>query len=588
MSAIDDVKQRADIVSVVGQYTSLAKAGRMLRGLCPFHSEKTPSFFVYPERQSWHCFGACSAGGDVFSFVMKKENLDFAGALRLLAERLGVTLPSRIERDPEKEKKDRAYRINEAAARYFHVQLLNSPAAEKARQYLARRGVSPDTIARFQLGFSPDSWESLKQHLVEVGYAENEAVEAGVIIAGENGRTHDRFRGKLMFPIADDRGHVTGFGARVLDDSLPKYVNSPQSAIFDKSGSLYGINLAAPAIRQQEAAIIVEGYMDVIIAHQYGFGNVIASMGTAITDRQVNILKKLSRNLALALDSDSAGEEAMLRCVAHENLLESELKVVLLPEGKDPDEVIKEDAGVWTRLVGQAKPVIDYTFDMVSSRLDMTSAMGKSAAADRLLPIVAGIKDPVRQAHYLAKLAALVKVDQKRLQAEMRRAKGPDKSGVGKQESRAGGTKTALSNPREEYCLALLLRYPDLKESRDSGQSLLPEYFANSENREVFLALLHCSDVPSLKERLDESMWEHIDSIAGRDIPPAQIEQKYCDCVLLLQREFLRSLAGKRAETLALEKEQGGRAAEAARQQEHGLEIEEQLREVFTPRTQRR
>lgn len=585
MSTIDDVKQRADIVSVIGQYATLVKAGRNLRALCPFHNEKSPSFFVYPERQNWHCFGACNTGGDVFAFIMKKENLDFAGALRLLAERVGVAITSKLERDPEKDKKDRQYRINEAAAKYFHTQLLTLPAAEKARQYLDKRGVSPDTIVRFQLGFSPDSWETLKQHLSSIGYSESEMVEAGVIIAGEDGRTHDRFRGKLMFPIADDRGHVTGFGARVLDDSLPKYVNSPQSPVFDKSGSLYGINLAAPAIRQQEAAIIVEGYMDVIIAHQYGFGNVIASMGVAITDKQVNILKKLSRNLALALDSDSAGEEAMLRCIPYENILESELKVVLLPEGKDPDEVIKEDSGTWHNLVSQATPVLDYTFDIVKAGLDMKTAAGKSLAVERLLPIVAGIKDPVRQGHYLVKLAALVNVDQKRLQAEMNKTKSAPSHRTKTPEARTQGKRAVLSNPREEYCLALLLRYPELK-----GQtgSLLPDYFASSENREIFLALLQAGDAAALKERLDESLWEHVDTIAGRDIPPLQIEEKYVDCVLRLKESFLRSLAEKRAETLALEREQGGAAAELARQQEQGLEIEEQLREVLTPKSQRR
>ncbi|MBI2852259.1 MAG: DNA primase [Chloroflexi bacterium] len=585
MTIIDDVKQRADIISVIGQYASLAKAGRNMRALCPFHTEKTPSFFVYPEQQSWHCFGACNTGGDVFSFVMKKENVDFAGALRLLAEKVGVTITSRVERDPERDKKERLHRINEAAAKYFHTQFLSSPAAEKAGQYIGKRGVSPDTITRFHLGFSPDSWEGLKQHLSEIGYAENELLDAGLVIAGDDGKTHDRFRGRLMFPIADDRGHTIGFGARVLDDSLPKYVNSPQSPVFDKSGSLYGLNLAAPAIRQQDAAVIVEGYMDVIIAHQYGFANVVASMGTAITDKQVNLLKRLSRNLALALDSDAAGEEAMLRCVAYENLLDSELKVVLLPKGKDPDEVIKEDSGTWLRLIGQARPVLDYTFDMVSAGLDMTSARGKSAAADRLLPLVAEIKDVVRRGHYLLKLASLVGVNARSLEAEARKTKSGQGKRAHAQESPPKGRRSVLSNPREEYCLALLLRYPEL---RAQGESLLPEYFAGSENREIFLALMQSNDVASLKEKLDESMCEHVDVIAGRNIPPTQIEQKYCDCVLRLKEAFLRSLAEKRAEILALEKETGGRAAEAAKEQEYGLEIKEKLQEVFAPRPQRR
>ena len=292
MSAIDEVKQRTDIVDVVSQYTALKKAGRNLTALCPFHSEKHPSFFVYPEQQSWHCFGACNTGGDVFSFVMRKEGVGFGEALRLLAQRAGVSLPSRMEREGGREEKEELYQINEAAARYFNNLLLNSPAAEKVRSYVTSRGFLPQTVTDFQLGFSLDSWEALKQYLLERGHSEDKILEAGLLIEAENGKTHDRFRGKLMFPIRDIKGRIIGFGARALDDSLPKYTNSPQTPTFDKSGSLYGIDLAAMAIRQQDTAIIMEGYMDVITAHQNGVTNVVASMGTAVTETQVNTLKK--------------------------------------------------------------------------------------------------------------------------------------------------------------------------------------------------------------------------------------------------------------------------------------------------------
>ena len=238
MSSIEEVKQRIDIVEVVSQYVSLAKSGRTFRGLCPFHSEKTPSFFVYPEQQSWHCFGACNSGGDVFSFVMKKENVDFGEALRLLAQRAGVSLPTRFEPSVKRDEKEKIHQVNEAAAQYFHNLLLNSPAAEKARGYLAGRGLSPETIASFQLGFSLNSWEALRQHLMDIGYTKDEILSAGLIIEAEAGEAHDRFRNRLMFPISDIRGRVTGFGARVLDDSLPKYLNSPQTLIFDKSNFL--------------------------------------------------------------------------------------------------------------------------------------------------------------------------------------------------------------------------------------------------------------------------------------------------------------------------------------------------------------
>jgi DNA primase len=585
MSIIDEVKQGTDIVAVIAQYTTLSKAGRALRALCPFHSEKHPSFFVYPEQQSWHCFGACSTGGDVFSFLMKKENIDFGETLRLLAQRAGVTIPSKLGKDPEKGKKERLYQVNEAATRYFHSQLLSSPLAEKARQYLTNRTVLDKAITDFQLGFSPNSWEALKRHLSKMGYTDDELLDAGLIIASADGKARDRFRGRLMFPIRDDRGHTTGFGTRVLDNSSPKYINSPQTPIFDKSGSLYGINLAASAIRQLNQAVIVEGYFDVVIAHQYGFTNVVASMGTAITDKQVNILKRLTGNLVLALDADSAGEEAMLRCVSYENTLDSELKVILLPEGKDPDDVIKENTSTWQELAGRATPVVDYTFDINAAKLDLTTASDKSLAARRLLPIIAEIKDMVRQSHYLQKLASLINVSGRNLEAELRKTNGAQEKRLSKREILTPRpiSGSLLSNPLEEYCLTLLLRCPELKEQ---SESLLPEYFDNSENREIFLAWQQVNpNISQLRDKLDASIQEHLEAIANKDIPAGQIKQKYIDCILNLRKRFLQNLEIKRAEVLLSERELGGTAAELAKQEEQGIEVKTRLLEIFIQKT---
>ena len=379
MSAIDEVKQKIDIAEVIGQYTALKKAGRNLTALCPFHSEKHPSFMVYPEQQSWHCFGACNTGGDVFAFLMKKENLDFPEALRQLAQRSGVTLPSKPAFQGTKEDKEEFFQINEAASLYFHNLLINSGAAETARKYIEKRGFTRQTVTDFQLGFSLDSWDALKNYLTEKGFSQSTMQASGLLVEGENGRTYDRFRGKLMIPIREIRGRVTGFGARVLDDSLPKYVNSPQSPTFDKSSTLYAIDRAAGEIRKKDQAIIMEGYMDVITAHQNGLTNVVASMGTAITETQVNILKKLSHNLALALDADTAGQEAMLRTTSHENILNHEMRVVIMPEGQDPDDVIREDLNKWKELMAQSVPLMDFMFDKTVVGLDISTAGGKSA-----------------------------------------------------------------------------------------------------------------------------------------------------------------------------------------------------------------
>ena len=575
MGVIDEVKQRIDIVEVINQYAPLAKAGRNYRALCPFHSEKHPSFFVYPEQQSWHCFGACNTGGDVFSFIMKKEGIDFGEALRLLAQRAGVTLSSKFE--PEAGGKERLYQVNQAAAQYFHNLLLNSSVGEKARNYIASRGLSPKIVTDFQLGFSSNSWEALKQYLVERGYSESELLIAGLIIEAEAGKTYDRFRNRLVFPISDARGRITGFGARVLDDSLPKYLNSPQTPVFDKSSSLYGINLAAAAIRQQDMVMIVEGYMDVITAHQNSFNNVVASMGTSVTEQQVNTLKRLTKNVALALDADTAGEEAMLRCVGSENTLGAEVKVIILPEGKDPDDVIKEDAKIWQRLVEKSLPVVDYTFNMVTAKLDLTTARDKSLAVDKLLPIIAGIKDTVRQAHYLQKLARLVMVSEHRLEAALGRIK-VSRAKEPKQEAIARALHPLSSSPLEEYCLTLLLQHPELKRG---SESLLPEYFVNSENREILIAWQQASDLSSLKEKLDAAIWEHLDALVNRNIPANKIEQKYTDCALSLRKNFLQKLEAKRAEMLALEAEAGGTMAELAKLEEQGIGVSVQLGEVF-------
>ncbi|MFC1942223.1 DNA primase [Chloroflexota bacterium] len=549
MSAIDEVKQRTDIVEVVSQYASLKKAGRNLTALCPFHSEKAPSFFVYPEQQSWHCFGACNTGGDVFAFIMKKEGFSFGEALNLLAERAGVSLPQRIEREGEKEEKGELYQVNDAAALYFNNLLINSPAGEKARSYVASRGFLPQTVTNFQLGFSLDSWEALKQYLREKGYEESTLLTAGLIIEAENGKTYDRFRGKLMFPIRDIKGRTIGFGGRALDNSMPKYTNSPQTPAFDKGGNLYGIDLAAAAIRQQDMAIIMEGYMDVITAHQNGITNVVASMGTAVTETHVNILKKLSKNLVLALDADAAGEEAMLRGVSYENTLNSEVRVIILPEGTDPDDVIREDVNKWQDFVGKALPIVDFTFNVVTSKLDMTAARDKSVSVDRLLPIVAEIRDPIRQAHYLQKLAGLVNVGAHTLEAALSTMKPTPvrRKITDPQPPTTRALRPFMSSPREEYCLALLLQYPELKLHQEN---LSPEYFESSQNREIFTAWQTTDDLSSLKENLDPAIHEHLDAIINKSLPSTKnnIEQKYVDCAIELRKKYLKGLAAKKAE----------------------------------------
>ena len=575
MSVIDEVKQRTDIVEVVSQYTSLAKAGRTMKGLCPFHSEKHGSFFVYPEQQSWHCFGACNTGGDVFSFVMKKGNLDFGEALRQLAGRAGVTLPSR-QAPADRDKKDRLYQANATAALYFHNFLLEADAAEKARQYISGRGLNEKSTADFQLGYSPGDRQQLRRHLMEKGYTEDELLAAGLIIKPDDGQTYDRFRNQLMFPIADARGRIIGFGGRLLAGSGPKYLNSPQTPLFDKSSHLYGLNLAAPAIRLKDSAIIVEGYMDAITAHQNGFANVVASMGTSVTERQITALKKLSRNVIFALDADSAGEEATRRGVGYENILEAEIKVVVLPQGKDPDDVIRQDAEAWPGLLKGARPVMDFIFDHESAGLDLATAAGKSRLAEILLPVIARIADTVRQAHYLQQLARLVNISEHRLEVALARTQAVRSGG------RSGDTvtpiaTTVLADSLGDYCLGLLLGHPEIK---SQAAELKPEYFESSLNRQILIAYQAAEDISNLKEMLEPAIWPHLESLMDKG-SQEEAERKFTSCIFRLRERYLRGMAGRMADILAAEANRGS-VANLVRFKEHN--IEEELRKIFVLR----
>ncbi|MCD6568397.1 MAG: DNA primase [Dehalococcoidia bacterium] len=567
MSVISEVKQRIDLVEFVSQYVTLQKTGRNFKGLCPFHSEKTPSFFVFPEQQTWHCFGACGTGGDVFSFLMRKENVDFSQALHILAERAGVALssPERVVGNEDREK-DELFQINELAAEYYHHLLLNALEGEEARNYLTRREVARETVEEFRLGFSPDAREGLKKYLRDKGYEAKDLVKAGLAVERKDGSIGDRFFNRLMFPICGARGKVTGFGARALGNALPKYINSPYTAVFDKSSNLYGIDRAISAIREKNSVVIVEGYMDALLLHQHGWKNVVAAMGTSLTEKQVAIIKKLTKHVFLALDADVAGEEAVLRgmevisrsgdrkmvpipvssgLVKCESVLDAEIRVVALPQGKDPDEVIREGPRLWQNLVEQALPLLDFAIDTVLSKLDIGKAADKSWAIQKLLPLLQEVKDPLRRAQYVQKLAKRLKVSEAILlsyikKSETVRGKRKDDEAMGQQFSHH-----LASSAIEEYCLALLFQYPEL---RQLSQDLAPEYFQHIENRELFVQWQRFPDISRLESQLDDSLSEHLYYLLHRSFPPPICQSNkerqivLRDCILRLQEGLFRVL----------------------------------------------
>ncbi|HZP57814.1 MAG TPA: DNA primase [Dehalococcoidia bacterium] len=602
MSNVDEIKQRIDIVDLVSEHVQLRKAGRAFVGLCPFHQERTPSFSVDPARQTWHCFGACGTGGDIFAFVMKRQGCDFREALRTLAERAGVELEARRDMQAEAQRA-RLFEINEAAAAFFHHELLQAPGAEAARAYLAERRLSPASVDAFQIGYAPNAWESLTRHLEARGCAARDLRAAGVAVEGERG-VYDRFRHRLMFPIRDERGRIAGFGGRVLPgeavgggDAHAKYVNTPQSPIFDKGTLLYALDRAKDAVRAQ-GAVIVEGYMDAIAAHEHGYTNVVASMGTALTERQVGLLKRYTRNLVLALDADAAGSEATLRgvrvvadaadreatpqvnwrgVVRMQETVAADIRVLTLPAGRDPDDVIRAEPERWPRLVAEAKPVLDHLFEAAAGRHDLTSPRERSALSAELLPLVAAVADKVVQSHYVQRLARLAQVDEETLRAELWRPSRSASRATARASSldagASGAQRSSVRERKESFCLALLFRYPEL---RAEGSALSAELFGQSENRALFDAWLAWSDKgestvgpAGFEGSLAPDLRPHFERVLNLELPPYDDDASRAalrSTVWGIEQERLRAEKRLRAAALAdVAARDGDEIAERAR-----------------------
>jgi DNA primase len=477
-SIIDTIKAKVDVVEEIGLVVALQKAGKSLKGLCPFHNERTPSFYVFAETQTWHCFG-CNEGGDIFAFVQKQQGLEFREALQYLAEKAGVPLEDYSGRSAEEDRevsaaKERLRKLNEDALLWFHQMLLRSREAAQARAYVQERGISSDTVIAFGLGYAPDHWDSLSRYLLAQGYTERELVMGGLAREREGGGdgagmgAYDYFRNRLIFPIRDIRGRVIGFGGRALGDGKPKYLNSPQTLLFEKSSVLYAIDMARDAIKQAGQVVIVEGYVDAVIAHQYGTQQTVACIGSAITEKHIQQLKKLTRQVTLALDPDAAGSAATEQGIQEalktfdraivpvplaagtqgarqgkhkqrqphgiirlEERVDAEINVLQLPPGEDPDEVIRRDFSTWLYAVSHPLPLVDYYFVVKTMGLNLREPSGKSEAAKRLLPVIAMISDRVKRDAYIRKLATMISIDERSLYGELQRVlRGQRTAGV--------------------------------------------------------------------------------------------------------------------------------------------------------------
>jgi len=475
-SPIDEIKGRLDIVDVISSYIKLQKAGMNYRALCPFHSEKKPSFFVSPSKQIFKCFG-CGKFGDIFKFVMEIEGVEFGDALRILAKRAGVELK---RQNPKlKTERKRLYEIVELGCEFFEKQLHSSKAGLESKKYLLDRGITEESIKKWRLGYSPNpqkgKWEILTDFLISKGYERKEIINTGLAIKKElTGPTqsYDRFRGRIMFPIFDLNSQVIGFGGRVIkekeDKEVAKYINTPNTLLYNKSFVLYGLNPGRMDIRKKDFCILVEGYTDVILSHQAGFQNTVATSGTALTFFQLKILKRYSQNLITAFDMDIAGDSATRRGIDLAQEQDFQIKVITMPAGKDPADIVSKSPKEWQKLIDSAKSILDFYFDSAFQKFDKDSPEGKKGISKALLSAIVKIPSKILQSHWTQKLAKGLKVSEESVIQELKKVfqrdgrdyteiRSSEEKEISKEIKREKTRKQAI----EEKILSLISKSPD-------------------------------------------------------------------------------------------------------------------------------
>jgi DNA primase len=483
-SFLQDLKDRCLVEDVVSHYVELKKAGTNLVGLCPFHREKTPSFTVSPDKQIFHCFG-CSFGGDVFHFIMRIENVDFVEAVSILAKRAGVALPQTDGETGELHKKrQRMVAIHKEAARFFY-QTLSSTEGQKGLSYLRRRQIKDATIRKFGLGFARDSWDSLTSHLLRQGYGKAEIVEAGLGIKGKTGAVYDRFRNRVMFPIINIRGEVIAFGGRVMDASMPKYLNSPETLIFNKRRNLFSLNLAKNTAKEQ-GILLVEGYMDVLSLYQAGFTSSVASLGTALTFEQAKLISRYATHVTIAYDSDAAGQAATQKAIEVLKRASVEIKVLKIEGGKDPDEYITTyGADRFALLLAGSDNDITYRMERLRQGFNLNDIVQKTRFLEQLVEILSQIDSSIERELYVRKAAEQYEISQQALEAELKKIQRKKRKGLERENK-----KNALAN--------LLPQSKNKEQDGREGKGLKAQ--------EMLLALLYenPSAYPLIKDRLAE------------------------------------------------------------------------------------
>ena len=545
-SPIEDIKNRLDIVEVISSYIKLQKAGANYRANCPFHTEKTPSFFVSPARQIWHCFG-CGAGHSIFDFVMKIEGIEFGDALRILAQRAGVELkPFHPESKELATHRSRLYEILELACQFFEKQLEGKTIGAEARKYLLGRGISEDSIKKWRLGYSPDVWQGLIDFLASRGYRQPEIENAGLAIKKDAGGFYDRFRGRIMFPIFDINSQVIGFGGRVFTQrdqkEIAKYVNTPATILYDKSRTLYGLEKAKVEIRKQDSCLLAEGYTDAILSHQSGIINAVAVSGTALTPWHLKILRRFTENLLICFDMDLAGDTATKKGIDLAVNQGFNIKVVTLPEGKDPAELAAKSPEALEKAVKEAKSIMEFYFESALKKFDKSKIEGKKGISKILLPVIKKIPNKIEQTFWLQKLSKEINVKEEDLTAEMAKIKLEEEIlGLEPEEIINLPSKTR-KELIEERLITLLLR------SRRGLDSLLPEdlEFLSKDCAEIVSAFQKTEDNEQVFKKLDSKVLERVNCLSLKvemldDLSPKDQDIDFKDCLREIKNMEVKS-----------------------------------------------
>lgn len=488
MDAVEDIKSRLAIEDVVGEYVQLKRAGRNFKGLSPFTAERTPSFMVSPEKGIWHDFSS-GKGGSMFTFIMEMEGLDFKGALELLARKAGIDLAQYQNTGSKQatQQKERLYEVLDLAARFYQEQFKNS---QEALNYIFKqRQFAKDIVLAFRLGYSPNTGSALHDFLLKRGFTVKEMQLAGLLARRYRGGVQDMFRGRIMIPLMDQQGRVIGFTARLLQDdpNAPKYINTPQTLLYDKGRHVFGLHLAKEAIRKTGYVVLVEGNLDVIASHQAGVRNVVATAGTALTEPHLKTINRFTADVRLAFDQDSAGQAAAERAIPIASKVGVSLHIVTIPSGKDPDELIRQDVSLWQRAIDAHDYALDWLIARYQAILDLNSAAGKRQFSDVLLAVVRGLNDEVEQDHYLGKIADIIGVGKDALQAKMRGIKTITTARKRSVALEAIESSHADAIKTQNQFLCLMLMRPSL---RNFMQNVLPEMFLSPDGAELFNFLL--------------------------------------------------------------------------------------------------